>query len=230
MLVKPRNDKSKEMIVSENERQFRQAVEALVDRHVETLGRRRNQLIIIFFLLRVISITPQSRSYVKNSISPVLSEIVDSKSKRRGEALNNELSFSNHTTPLLEFELLCAEILTAPGWTATSTKASGDQGADVIAEKSGTRIILQCKLYTGTVGNKAVQEAYTAQRHYFANASAVVTNADYSPYKYSAIFFAFVFDAQAFLFCWPANCTIDHSSKSYSYAGITARRVVQTIP
>jgi hypothetical protein len=36
--------------------------------------------------------------------------------------------------------------------------------------------------------------------------------------------------AQTSLFCRPANCTIDHSGESYSYTGITARRVVQTVP
>jgi len=60
------------------------------------------------------------------------------------------------------------------------TKATGDQGADVIAEKDGARMVLQCKLYSSPVGNKAVQEAFAAQRHYRANASAVVTNAAYT--------------------------------------------------
>jgi restriction system protein len=66
------------------------------------------------------------------------------------------------------------------GWNTTVTKASGDQGADVVADKSGVRIVLQCKLYSGPVGNKAVQEAFTAQRHYAVHRSAVVTNAEFT--------------------------------------------------
>ena len=61
------------------------------------------------------------------------------------------------------------------------TKATGDQGADVIAEKDGTHLVLQCKFYSTPVGNKAVQEAFAAQHHYRATVSAVVTNATFTP-------------------------------------------------
>lgn len=83
------------------------------------------------------------------------------------------------TTPA-DYEAICAERLRHSGWTARLTGGSGDQGADVIAEKDGRRLVLQCKLYTKAVNNKAVQEASAARQHERAHMAAVVTPAGYT--------------------------------------------------
>lgn len=44
-----------------------------------------------------------------------------------------------------EFEERCAEAMRLAGWSAQKTKASGDQGVDVIAERNGISVVLQCK-------------------------------------------------------------------------------------
>jgi restriction system protein len=75
----------------------------------------------------------------------------------------------------IEYESWCAERLKAVGWNARVTKASGDQGADVIADKNGRILVVQCKLYSGDVGNKAVQEVLAARTYYRATDAAVVT-------------------------------------------------------
>lgn len=75
-----------------------------------------------------------------------------------------------------EFELYCRDILQEAGWRAALTPGSGDQGADIIAEKDGRRVVVQCKFYNGTVGNKAVQEAYAAAAFQDASFAVVVTN------------------------------------------------------
>lgn len=79
-----------------------------------------------------------------------------------------------------DYELYCALLLRSDGWDAEATQKSGDQGADVIAQKNGIKIVVQCKLYTGTVGNDAVQQAFTAQTFQGAQAALVVTNSTYS--------------------------------------------------
>jgi restriction system protein len=76
----------------------------------------------------------------------------------------------------IEFEAHCALLLERAGWNSRTTVATGDQGADILAEKNGILFVFQCKLYGTPVGNKAVQEAFAAQRHYRAQGSAVVTN------------------------------------------------------
>jgi len=58
----------------------------------------------------------------------------------------------------IEYEHYCAELLRDQGWSANVTKASGDQGVDVVATRGRLKIAVQCKLYAKPVGNKAVQE------------------------------------------------------------------------
>lgn len=78
------------------------------------------------------------------------------------------------------FEAACARALAARGWSARTTALTGDQGADIIAEKDGARLIVQCKLLGRPVGNKAVQEAHAAKTHFGARHAAVVSNADFT--------------------------------------------------
>lgn len=88
-------------------------------------------------------------------------------------------AFSDDLTPT-EFEVFCAEQLKQFGWNARVTLRSRDQGVDVIGEKAGVRIVLQCKLYTGPVGNQAVQEIVAGKAHERAHFGAVVTNSRYT--------------------------------------------------
>lgn len=80
-----------------------------------------------------------------------------------------------------EFEHYCAESLKELGFEARATKGSGDQGVDVIAEKKGFKVAIQCKLYSNPVGNKAVQEVIAGKQFYNADIGAVVTNASFTP-------------------------------------------------
>lgn len=76
----------------------------------------------------------------------------------------------------LEFEYFCQEILIQNGFKATVTKASGDNGGDIKAEKEGVSYIIQCKKYSDKVGNKAVQEVYAAKGIYNTEKAIVMTN------------------------------------------------------
>jgi restriction system protein len=79
-----------------------------------------------------------------------------------------------------DYEQYCAQQLRAAGWSANTTKASGDQGTDIIAQKGDRRLVVQCKLYNHPVGNKAVQEAAAARAHEQAEFAAVVSNSQYT--------------------------------------------------
>jgi restriction system protein len=76
--------------------------------------------------------------------------------------------------------MLVQSIFKKYNWDVHLTKASGDQGADVVAKLNGLKIVLQCKYYSQPVGNKAVQEVYAAKDFYGANIAAVVTNSSYT--------------------------------------------------
>jgi len=57
---------------------------------------------------------------------------------------------------------------------------SADQGVDLIVEKNGHRIAIQCKYYQHTVGNSAVQEAFAGREYYACEESWVVSNAKFT--------------------------------------------------
>ena len=86
-----------------------------------------------------------------------------------------EPQFFDDMTPQ-DYEYFCAEILRRTKWEARVTPASGDQGVDVVAEKRGLRIVVQCKKYSKPVGNHAVQEIVAAIAHEAAQHGVVVTN------------------------------------------------------
>src|SRR5205823_2118932 len=80
----------------------------------------------------------------------------------------------------IEFEMWCAARLVEAGWSVGMTPISGDQGIDIIAERDGVTLVLQCKLYTSPVGNRAVQEALSGKAYAGAQACVVVSNAPYT--------------------------------------------------
>lgn len=58
---------------------------------------------------------------------------------------------------------------------------SNDYGADVIARGfMFTKIVVQCKCYTGKVGVSAVQEVNAARQYYGASRAAVATNSTFT--------------------------------------------------
>lgn len=80
----------------------------------------------------------------------------------------------------IEYEGYCAAILEEHGWKVTRTPVTGDHGIDLIAEKPGRRVAIQCKRYNSPVGNKAVQEAYAGMAFFEADKAVVVSNAPFT--------------------------------------------------
>lgn len=91
-----------------------------------------------------------------------------------------EAQFREDMTPE-EFEHYCAAVLREMKWKARVTQASGDQGVDIVADKRGMRIVIQCKKYSKPVGNRAVQEIVAGIAHEGARRGVVVTTSDYTP-------------------------------------------------
>lgn len=80
----------------------------------------------------------------------------------------------------IEFENFLCDLFQKMGYHTLSTKASGDQGIDVIAEKDSMKIGIQAKCYTGTVGNSAVQEAVAGKIYYACDKVMVITNSRFT--------------------------------------------------
>ncbi|MFC6943072.1 restriction endonuclease [Salinirubellus sp. GCM10025818] len=85
-----------------------------------------------------------------------------------------------------EFEHILAEILSRVDGEAQVTKASGDQGVDVVWFRESETVGIQAKAYDkkNPVGNSAVQEIYTGatvrNSEYEIDTAAVVTTSRYT--------------------------------------------------
>jgi len=80
-----------------------------------------------------------------------------------------------------EFEQYIALVLRDNGFKKVQvTKGSGDQGADVLAERNSISYAIQCKNYEGAVGNFAVQEAYAAAQFYGCDKAAVICPGEFT--------------------------------------------------
>lgn len=76
----------------------------------------------------------------------------------------------------LEFEQFISKLFSKMGYAAKVTKASGDQGIDVIAEKNNIKIGIQAKCYSSKVTNSAIQEVVAGIQHYRLDKGMVITN------------------------------------------------------
>lgn len=79
-----------------------------------------------------------------------------------------------------EFENFTTKLFISLGYKAERTKASGDQGIDVIAEHNGTKYAIQTKCYSKPVGNHAIMEAVAGAKYYNADKIMVVTNSTFT--------------------------------------------------
>lgn len=175
----------------------RSRIAGLVDEHLETLARRKLTLVKIdpygivddgkwqkeraYFVEKVVlpKLTPQERRATLLGREALFRELIDAPVAARTHELEASLAIAKDISPA-EFEHWCSTALHAAGWKARPTGATGDQGADVVADKDGVTVVLQCKLHKSPIGNKAVQEALAAKTHYGAMAAAVVTNTSFT--------------------------------------------------
>jgi restriction system protein len=171
-------------------------VDAVTDAHMGALIRQ--QMVLIHTDAYGKPVTDrwmkEIEYFVTNHVRPVLDanqlSILDSNRAAIIYRIWQRVSNAANQTPAVaaisapgtpaEFEVYCAETLRAYGWTVVRTPLAHDQGVDVIAEKNGVRVVLQCKLYSNPVGNKAVQEIAAGRAHQQAHYGAVVTNNSYT--------------------------------------------------
>lgn len=83
----------------------------------------------------------------------------------------------------LEYEKLVAKKLSTEGYSNVRvTPGSGDHGADILAvAPNGESIAIQCKKYSSSVGQRAVQEAVAAKDYYKCHRAMVITNSTFTP-------------------------------------------------
>ena len=177
----------------EREKEYFAFLSDSINKHLDTLLRKKSVLIregdygeILFDdwvkeVDRFLSIIdPDSRWGVDRSVAlRYIIETIDKEEiKAESEGTTQKLDISDLGWE--EFEVYCASLLESKGWKVNRTPPSGDQGVDLVAEKNEHRIVIQCKKYNSSVGNKAVQEVYSGMSFYDANEAIVVSNSSYT--------------------------------------------------
>jgi len=76
----------------------------------------------------------------------------------------------------VEFEQFLNDLFEKMGYDSEVTKASGDQGIDIIAMKNEKSFGIQAKCYSNVVSNKAVQEVVAGLNYYKLDQGIVITN------------------------------------------------------
>lgn len=80
----------------------------------------------------------------------------------------------------IEFEKFLGQLFEKMGFMVSVTKASGDQGTDLIIRKKSEIISVQAKRYSSKVTNTAVQEVVGSLKFYNATKGMVVTTDDFT--------------------------------------------------
>jgi len=178
------------------EKSMRQKLSVALVQHLDALTTKRAQLVhrdaygnqqmkrwnaeISHFLSSVL--LPQLSSREANALSRHGENLVAhiEQEVARHALSNPPLQEFSETMSPSQYEAFCAEELKRHGWDAAVTKGSRDQGVDVVASKAGMRVVIQCKLYSQPVGNKAVQEVVAARNFERARFAVVVSNNSYT--------------------------------------------------
>jgi restriction system protein len=79
-----------------------------------------------------------------------------------------------------EFEGYVAARLRRAGWQVTFTPVIGDYGVDLIAQRDGKSVAIQCKRHGKSVGVAAVQQVVSGARHHGCTKSIVISNREFT--------------------------------------------------
>ena len=86
----------------------------------------------------------------------------------------------------MEFEFFLIDLLNGAGaYHVSGTPPTGDQGADIFFTYNDLKVVVQAKRYTGSVGNKAIQEVHSAKGYYKCDHAMVITSSRFTQASYS---------------------------------------------
>ncbi len=156
------------------------SIETIVHQNEVSIG------IFIYYLIKQGKFEKNNRNYIEcyEIFMPKLNELIEIKKHKNfinklKRPIESKKKYSIDDIDLMdgyEFEKFVAELFSKMGFGSEITKASGDQGIDVIASKNGKKLGIQAKCYSSTVGNSAIQEAVAGKSHYRLDKVIVVTN------------------------------------------------------
>lgn len=138
---------------------------------------------IEYFLSSVFSPARELHGITRAKNSKRWLEIV---AKNVGDAENVEAFAIDEIETGQDYENYVAELFKDAGWLIEFTPATGDHGVDLIASRDGLKAAIQCKFYSGSVGNSSVQEVYSGKDFYKCHVGVVVSNSEFTKHARTA--------------------------------------------
>ncbi|HEY1838884.1 MAG TPA: restriction endonuclease [Mycobacterium sp.] len=111
------------------------------------------------------------------AVGLVLAVLLSAEGHRRGRA-DGMVVIDGMTGT--EFEHYVAARLQRAGWHVTFTPATGDYGVDLIAQRDGKSVAVQCKRLGKPVGVAAVQQVVSGARHHGCAKSLAISNQEFT--------------------------------------------------
>jgi restriction system protein len=111
------------------------------------------------------------------AVGLILAVLLSAEGNRRGRAGGMAAIDAMTGT---EFEDYVAARLQRAGWRVTFTPASGDYGVDLVGDKDGKSVAVQCKRLGKPVGVAAVQQVVAGARHHGCARSIVISNQEFT--------------------------------------------------
>jgi restriction system protein len=139
-------------------------------------------------------LSPRLRDAGYLGVLPALMPAVDTEIERQANSFVEPSPFDPDMAPayansvaaqeidldLSVFATRCAALLRDAGWTAESGTSGADKGIDILAERDGRKLLLQCKGGGSPIGVEAVQQVFTLKDRRQADVAAIVTHAPFT--------------------------------------------------
>ncbi|HVS82656.1 MAG TPA: restriction endonuclease [Pyrinomonadaceae bacterium] len=130
-------------------------------------------------------IKPRDRRPLETTLQVTMSEyqraLEDFKKRNEERKKGNQTLEGLRRLSPKEFEKFVEDLLAELGYEKTNqTGGSGDQGADILAEKNGDRVVIQCKRYKGIVGPHEVRDLIGAMALADAQRGLLITTGMFS--------------------------------------------------
>lgn len=167
---------------------YRLMIDSKLDSDIKLLFTLVFTISLIYYLRRALEFSVRyifgsflSMIIISLSVTGIVVAVVKSSSVHIQKDRRKTWSIEYDKLEGHDFECYCADLLKQKGFTkVTVTQGSGDYGIDIIAWKNNMKYGIQCKRYSGNVGYRAVEEAYTGASFYNCNRAVVMTNSRFT--------------------------------------------------
>jgi len=158
-------------------RDFKRKLKAEVNNGKSSIKDRRASKSSSFYKIRKKNYKGDFKRKLKEEVNNGKSSVEDSRASKQD--IDEQLDAIDNMKGR-EFEEYLAKLFKQLGYQVSSTKASGDYGADMVIQKGEIKAVVQAKRKQSSVGIDSVQQVAEAIPHYQAHLGIIITNSKFT--------------------------------------------------